>query len=665
MGFPTLSNVYVAPDIFNVVPLPGNAGYNILLSYDNITIPSGTTTLFQLDVTPISFTAGTNVNVQLSAGRIDCDAPVVDVVKAECKTDPVADICGNDYYLITHPDTYLPSGSDCSTLAAFIELGGPANFTGEMDIRIDFDLDLGVSISNATFTGTGTIGYTANSVTLTGTSIVWGLSDFIEITFSGTTGCVRDAIARRTLMMPTGGSIFCSLLNFPFDFPACAGGEVSGEIKTEGGCFVRNVSVNKLPQSDPGTCVFSLSPTNTDCDEYSCCLCPNVQEWIIRPEKNDDLYEILPLSSADLMVIGDHILGITPLPSPYQMIAADADMSNSVTTFDIVEFRKLLLGIYNNSGSPWPSGNAPSWRFVPESYTFPNPSNPFSSTFPEEIQSIIPIIGADFVAIKTGSMFHDNMHDPDDICSTSGCDPYPRPATMDNYQVKIATPKVKSGQLVTIPISAAHAAPLVAWQMGIRFDVTRLDFVSATPGDLSDISADNFGLTDVQEGVIKSAWMGQLNNSEDHVNPNDVLFYLTFRAKGELLNTDHLLDLDTDILACNGWMADYTKFPLKQVTADGVGIRSDDNAVASFYAGCRPNPSKSDFVIDLSVNNPTSIVITFYDALGKSVCQKTMDVTTGMQTIPIKESIQWPSGIYRWSIRSADRLSANGQFVKQ
>ena len=72
-------------------------------------------------------------------------------------------------------------------------------------------------------------------------------------------------------------------------------------------------------------------------------------------------------------------LNIVPLGSPYRLIAADANRSNSVTTFDLVEIRKLILQI--NSDFP----NNTSWRFVDGSYQFPNPANPWTAPFPEVI----------------------------------------------------------------------------------------------------------------------------------------------------------------------------------------------------------------------------------------------------------------------------------------
>jgi hypothetical protein len=96
-----------------------------------------------------------------------------------------------------------------------------------------------------------------------------------------------------------------------------------------------------------------------------------------------------------------HILGLEPLNSPYKMIAADANKSGSITTFDIVELRKLILGIYTELP------NNTSWRFVDKAFVFPNANNPFQSTFPETISiadAMVSQIDEDFVGVKVGDV---------------------------------------------------------------------------------------------------------------------------------------------------------------------------------------------------------------------------------------------------------------------
>lgn len=81
------------------------------------------------------------------------------------------------------------------------------------------------------------------------------------------------------------------------------------------------------------------------------------------------------LTMLDAGAINCHILGLQPFSSPYAMIAADINRSGSITTFDIVELQKAILGIYKQ----WPSNFV--WRFLPEYVVFPDPVNPFKTNF--------------------------------------------------------------------------------------------------------------------------------------------------------------------------------------------------------------------------------------------------------------------------------------------
>jgi hypothetical protein len=83
------------------------------------------------------------------------------------------------------------------------------------------------------------------------------------------------------------------------------------------------------------------------------------------------------------------------------MIAADANKSNSITTLDIVELRKLILGIYTELP------NNTSWRFVDGAYSFPNTLNPFEQLFPEDKKypSLVGAnLGQNYVALKVGDV---------------------------------------------------------------------------------------------------------------------------------------------------------------------------------------------------------------------------------------------------------------------
>jgi hypothetical protein len=107
------------------------------------------------------------------------------------------------------------------------------------------------------------------------------------------------------------------------------------------------------------------------------------------------------VTTLDMVLISRHILGISPLQSPWRMIAADVNGSGSVTTSDLIAMRKLILQI----DSHFPAEK--SWLFVPLGFNFPEPSNPFATAIPQiinynDLQS--DTSAADFIGIKLGDV---------------------------------------------------------------------------------------------------------------------------------------------------------------------------------------------------------------------------------------------------------------------
>ncbi|MBL7809182.1 MAG: hypothetical protein JNN28_15280, partial [Saprospiraceae bacterium] len=82
----------------------------------------------------------------------------------------------------------------------------------------------------------------------------------------------------------------------------------------------------------------------------------NDYKAVIRGERK--LGPLVGVTTYDLVLMSKHILALEPFTSLYQSVAADVNRSKSVTTFDIVETRKLILGIYDT----FP--NAPAWRIT-------------------------------------------------------------------------------------------------------------------------------------------------------------------------------------------------------------------------------------------------------------------------------------------------------------
>jgi lysyl endopeptidase len=126
---------------------------------------------------------------------------------------------------------------------------------------------------------------------------------------------------------------------------------------------------------------------------------PPNQNYTIKPLSPDD--DLNGVTTFDLVKISQHILTIEPLGSPWRMLAADVNNSNTITSFDIIETRKTILGVT-------PSLPFDSWRFFSANAVFPNPNNPFETALPPSVLTVTnlqqDVSGINFYGVKTGDL---------------------------------------------------------------------------------------------------------------------------------------------------------------------------------------------------------------------------------------------------------------------
>ncbi|MCC6461098.1 MAG: hypothetical protein IT260_11545 [Saprospiraceae bacterium] len=174
---------------------------------------------------------------------------------------------------------------------------------------------------------------------------------------------------------------------------------VAGTLKTETGKTLQDATL-RLDGNHPAYPPIDLFHlTNADGFFRFYNALPFGVNCTLTPAKDNDALN--GVSTLDLFLMNKHVLGQEPLTTPYRMIAADVNRSGSITTADILELRKLILGMITDF-----QGNT-SWRFVDKNYGFPNPANPFQENFPEsrylsDLQS--NSLQEDFIAVKTGDV---------------------------------------------------------------------------------------------------------------------------------------------------------------------------------------------------------------------------------------------------------------------
>ena len=119
----------------------------------------------------------------------------------------------------------------------------------------------------------------------------------------------------------------------------------------------------------------------------------------IKIERNDKVDN--GVSTTDLVALQKHILNVARFDIPYKYFAADVNQSNTITTFDIVSIRKVLLKI-----DP-AFAKSPSWRFIDANIPFPIIDNALNYTIPNTYIYAKPFqtnpsLKYKFIGIKTG-----------------------------------------------------------------------------------------------------------------------------------------------------------------------------------------------------------------------------------------------------------------------
>ncbi|MEO1713816.1 MAG: T9SS type A sorting domain-containing protein, partial [Bacteroidota bacterium] len=174
---------------------------------------------------------------------------------------------------------------------------------------------------------------------------------------------------------------------------ACTGSNatvmISGTVFTE----------DNLPVSDVEIEVNGGNNTATDFSGNYQVEVPSGSDYTVSPYLNTGILD--GVTTFDLVLVTQHILGVQPLSSPYQLIAADANNSGAITTLDVLTIRKVVLLVEDQFQ------NNTSWRFIDKGYVFPDPANPWVEPFPEVINHNdlnLNQMQSDFVGVKIGDV---------------------------------------------------------------------------------------------------------------------------------------------------------------------------------------------------------------------------------------------------------------------
>lgn len=368
---------------------------------------------------------------------------------------------------------------------------------------------------------------------------------------------------------------------------------------------------------------------------------PIGEDYIITVDK-----DTLPKNGVDILdvvKIQRHILTNEPLNTPYKRIAADVSADGSINIIDITRVIQLILAAIDS----FP--DVPSWQFVPADYVFPDPNDPFTPPFPQQIDIMTIMsdrLSEDFVGVKSGDVTLNasgNLQSDDEVDFRSG----------EPLQFLLPTHSLSAGELVEIPVRVRHFEGFSGFQLGLQFEPSLLSYQGFVPGALPGFSQANLNAAFAEYGQINFAWFDALLSEEGIIIEDDqVVVSLQFQVLQPVDKLSDAFRLSNSLPAIAYTFLDE---------AQAIEIADSDDATTSTnellnngfrLLPAQPNPFTSQTLLRFIQKEAGEVQIRVYDAAGKLVYQQQEWFGSGYQEVRINRQQLTGNGLYLCQIRT-------------
>ena len=409
---------------------------------------------------------------------------------------------------------------------------------------------------------------------------------------------------------------------------------VCGKIATENGTPVENVEVFETG----GTGMSDTTDVNGD---YCLDITPGTPVCL-EPAKN---YNHFGSSSIDLYLIQQHILGNSLLTSPYQVIAADANNSGSVSTLDLVDLQFLILGNYTMLP------NNDFWRFVDANQTFTNPLSPFP--FDEKIN--LGPVNTDFLTNNFVAVAIGDVNGTAQVQMTDGTTTDVR--AEDSFDLQLDDQAVKKGETFEVTFSASEFADIAGYQMTLEFGLESIQFEAIETLHIDNLNENNFALNNVSEGIISLNWYGM--QTRDFKDAEE-LFTMKFTALKDISTLQGLFRSTSSVTNAEAY-----KMTNNQLEYLNVDLIFNENTLVETEFELfdnKPNPFKHETIIGFTLPNESETMITVFDVSGKILMQINRNFNKGYNELNINASALSNSGILYYEVKTKEN-TATGRMI--
>ncbi|MEL6122803.1 MAG: T9SS type A sorting domain-containing protein, partial [Bacteroidota bacterium] len=427
-----------------------------------------------------------------------------------------------------------------------------------------------------------------------------------------------------------GNSDFCNVRLRIDDNPevdACPDGNleaalIAGELRTAAGDMVEAAEVTLSGAS-------KMMLTEVD-GKYGFSNSVLGNDYEVAPTKDGDYLN--GVTTLDLVMIQRHILGLKRLDSPYQMIAADVSGDERISAIDMIELRKVLLGITDGFRSNT------SWRFVDASEDFGDGVIwPFTEVISIENLSTNRR-SEDFIGVKVGDVSGDAI--ANSAIAAGG-------RSQQVLTLEIEDRRVQAGERIAVPIRIDRD-DIVGLQM--TMETRGLRYSGVESGTL-EIRAEHIGVID--EETVTIAY-----HNVSAPTAGETAFTLYFEVAREMTISEAII-ISSAITKAKAYNTATTAFEVN-VAFDVPFVLSDQLQLEQN----KPNPFRDATDISFVLPQAGEATLTVFDMAGKMLYDETGSYSVGRHTVTIdKDELGVSSGVLYYQIESSSQVATRRMLI--
>ena len=392
---------------------------------------------------------------------------------------------------------------------------------------------------------------------------------------------------------------------------AVGAASIAGNIMTATGDMIEDASIFL---NNNQTHITSVTGT------YAFTGIPMASSYKISGEKNDD--HLNGVSTLDLVLIQRHILALDTFATALQTFAADINNDQNVSAIDLVQLRRLLLGIT----ADFP--NNESWRFVDPEQQFASLFNPWPLREELVINDLSEdLVAQDLVGVKIGDISGNVIAN-----SLIG----------ENRATEIFTLQIENRALVKDEVAAIPVIFNDAQQLGalqFQLEIRNLDIIEIQSGKL-EVSDLNY--TQLEDGSLTFAWTDPYAQE----------------VSGELFTIIVRSDRNQDVNSALA-LSRKSLLPLayrNDNTEQIVQFNILDNEKGQLSSGLilyqnEPNPFNNETTIGYQIPESGLVQLTIFDLAGRVVFELDQTAEKGYNEIVINKNQISAQGVLYFTLQ--------------